>query len=178
MFDLRRRLTATNTAIFFHYLFPNHLLLSNTMDALPFNYKMSAFCSTRNANEYTKSKSNPTQRQSSAQFFSPLAVIVRIRTKFPSRFYSCKIGKMLLHSVAMACDLSPCCKVFPKVQIRDQTLYPVSILKARYKSECSSGERLRGKRLFTSFAKRHQQYELRSLLPFWQQTRDISQYQY
>ena len=30
---------------------------------------------------------------------------------------------MLFHSVAMVCDLSPCYNVFPKLQIRDQTLY-------------------------------------------------------
>ena len=49
-----------------------------------------------------------------------------------------------------------------------------SIAKARYRSSCSSGEHPRGMRVFTSFLKRHQHYGLRSLLSFWQQTRDIS----
>ena len=31
-------------------------------------------------------------------------------------------GVMLLHSVSMVCDLSPCYKIFPKLQIQDQTL--------------------------------------------------------
>ena len=54
----------------------------------------------------------------------------------------------LFHSVAMVCDLSPCFKSSLKLQIRDQTLYSVSIVKARNKSACSSSERLHGKEAF------------------------------
>ena len=60
---------------------------------------------------------------------------------------------MLFHSVAMVRGLSPCYKVFPKLQIWDQTLYSFSIVKVRYKSACSSSKRLRGKSFHKLFEK-------------------------
>ena len=50
----------------------------------------------------------------------------RLRTYGPcGGFTAMPSSVKLFHSVAMVCDLSPCYKVFPKLQMRDQTLYSV-----------------------------------------------------